>query len=368
MRFNWQHEDWPDFRYDAKALEALLFAFAEHSGRVGGLVDALPVGRGSDAVLDVMIAEAMKTSAIEGEFLSRDDVMSSIRNHLGINQPKQRVPSRAAEGAGALMVAVRKTYQQPLSPTMLFKWHRMLMLHDASIATGTWRKGDTPMQVVSGRIDQPKVHFEAPPSTSVPQEMARFIQWFNASAPSGTQPLAPPPLRSAIAHLWFESIHPFEDGNGRIGRAVAEKALSQGLGRPAILSLSRAIAANRNAYYRALEQAQRSNEITPWLVYFVNMALQALLDAEHQITFILHKAKFFDRHQQCLSDRQTKALNRMFDAGPEGFEGGMNARKYASLNKTSKATATRDLQYLVQIGALEPIGKGRSTAYALNLA
>ncbi len=223
------------------------------------------------------------------------------------------------------------------------------------------------MQVVSGRIDKPTVHFEAPPSDTVPGEMTRYIEWFNRTAPGGETPITHAPVRSAIAHLYFESIHPFEDGNGRIGRAISEKALSQGLGRPVVLSLSRTIEAGRNAYYDALKASQGNNEITGWITWFVGIVLRAQLDAEAQILFVLKKSKFFQRFEGQLNGRQLKVLHRMFEAGPEGFQGGMNARKYVALTGASKATATRDLQHLAQIGALVPIGGGRSTRYEPGL-
>jgi Fic family protein len=366
MHYNWQQADWPDFRYDLAAVTDGLLAFAAHSGRAGGLLKGLPDDLEAEAVLDLMIAEAIQSSAIEGEVLDRGDVMSSIRNHLGINPTIQPVKNRGAAGAGELMVAVRSTFKEPLSEQMLFTWHAMLLGGTAHLRVGGWRVAGDPMQVVSGRIDRPTVHFEAPPSFAVPAEMARFIAWFNDTAPAGTKPLSHAPVRAAIAHLYFESIHPFEDGNGRIGRAVAEKALSQGLHAPVVLSLSRTIEAHRTDYYDALKLAQRGNEVTAWLNYFVTTVLQAQLDAEAQIDFILKKAKFFQRFAGQFHDRQAKVIRRLFEAGPDGFKGGMNASKYVALTKVSKATATRDLQQLAHLGALVATGAGRATRYELN--
>lgn len=235
------------------------------------------------------------------------------------------------------------------------------------IAIGCWRTHAEPMQVVSGHAGKQKVHFEMPPSAQVPAEMRQFIQWFNRTAPDGESPILQAPVRAAIAHLYFESIHPFEDGNGRIGRAVAEKSLSQSVGRPVLLSLSKTIEAAKQEYYTALQKAQRSLDITPWINYFVNVVLEAQTEAEQRLLFTLKKTKFFDAHRHSLTERQRKALDRMFEEGPAGFEGGMNAGKYAGITKTSKATATRDLQHLTAIGALRPSGGGRSTNYQLNL-
>lgn len=245
----------------------------------------------------------------------------------------------------------------------------MLFPEPKDIRVGTWRAHEEPMQVVSGAMGREKVHFEAPPSATVPDEMARFIQWFNESAPGGPKEIKKATVRSAIAHLYFETIHPFEDGNGRIGRAIAEKALSQGIGRPVLLSLSRTIESNKKRYYDALSQGQQSNEISAWINYFVKTVLAAHTEAEEQIEFTLKKTRYFDRFKDKLSERQLKVIKRMLDEGPKEFQGGINASKYGSITKVSKATATRDLQNLLQIGALTLLGEagGRSTKYQVNL-
>ena len=366
MRYNWQQPDWPNFRYDSKDLTELLLTFAEQSGRLSGLLEGLPDDLSSDAVIELMIAEAIRSSAIEGETLNHDAVMSSIRNHLGLNPTLQPVDSRLADGAGELMVAVRRNFRESLSAEILFSWHKMLLGGTTSLRVGDWREGGDAMQVVSGRIDRPTIHFEAPPAAKVPAEMKRFFSWFNATAPGGREAIPHAPIRSALAHLHFETIHPFEDGNGRLGRSLSEKALSQGLGHPVILSLSQTIDSHRSDYYDALKFAQRSNQVTPWLRWFLEMILEAQRDAEMRIQFVLRKSKYFQRYEPELSPRHLKVIRRMFDAGPQGFTGGMNARKYIALTGTSKATATRDLQQLTNLGALVPTGGGRSTRYELG--
>ena len=196
--------------------------------------------------------------------------------------------------------------------------------------------------------------------------MDNFLSWFNKTTPNQDQSIHPV-IRSGIAHLWFESIHPFEDGNGRVGRAVAEKALAQDVGEPLPFSLSIIIESRRKEYYSALEKAQRSNEITAWLVFFTSIIFQAMADAETRVRFVIRKARFLARFASQLNERQYKAILRMFDAGPVGFEGGMNTRKYMGITRASKATATRDLQELVQLGALVPKGQGRGTRYELSI-
>lgn len=265
------------------------------------------------------------------------------------------------------MVDVRKTFSEPLTQEKLFLWHKMLLKDNKRIKVGAWRIHSNPMQVVSGALGKEKIHFEAPPSLEVPKQISTFLLWFNSTGPGGSQEIKKAPLRSAIAHLYFETIHPFEDGNGRIGRAIAERALSQTLGRPVMLSLSQTIEGNKKAYYKALEEAQKSNEITPWLHYFFEVILTAQKKAGRLIDFILKKSKFFDRFKNALNERQSKVIKRMLDAGTKGFQGGMNARKYVAITKTSKATATRDLQQLAGLDILKSMGSGRSTSYNLNL-
>ncbi len=366
MKYNWQQPDWPEFRYEPGALEDDLFAFAEKTGRLGGLVSGLPADLQTETLVDTLVAEALKTSEIEGEYLSREDVRSSIRNNLGLNQPLQRVGDQRAQGAAELMIAVRDSYAEPLTEATVLAWHRMIMRGTRSVKAGAWRDHREPMQVVSGPPGRRAVHFEAPPSRRVPAEMATFIHWFNDTAPGGNREIKKAAIRAAIAHLYFETIHPFEDGNGRIGRAIAEKALSQTLGRPLLMSLSQAIEANRKAYYAELKSAQRSNEITPWIRYFLGVALAAQASAEAMVTFTIEKARFFGRFGADLNPRQRKVLQRMLAEGPGGFVGGMSPRKYIALTRCSKATATRDLRDLAARGALQVTGGGRSTRYAID--
>ena len=367
MSYNWQQPDWPVFKYNLHEVDDLLFEFAEKSGRISGFLEGLPEGAKTETLIDVMVSEAIKTSEIEGEYLSRQDVMSSIRNNLGLNSKTEPVWDKKAEGMAELMIDVKNTYAKNLTREKLFSWHRMIMKGTHNIKIGDWRSGEEPMQVVSGPIGKEKVHYEAPPSTQVHEEMMHFIRWFNETGLGGSQEIKKPAIRSAIAHVYFESIHPFEDGNGRIGRAISEKALAQGAKGPVLLSLSKAIEAKKKDYYTALQQAQQSNEITPWIKYFVKTVLEAQEQAENQISFTLKKTKFFNRFEKHLNERQLKVIRVMFDEGTKGFEGGMSAKKYMAIAKTSKATATRDLQELVKIKAFIPSGGGRSIRYEVNL-
>lgn len=366
--YNWQQSDWPDFRFQLEKEEKSLLLFSEKQGRVSGILEALPEQVRQDTVVNMLLAEAIKTSEIEGEYPNREDVLSSIRKNLGLHINATFIKDKSAAGLGELMIDVRNTSNQPLSKEKLFEWHQMLLGTNKKMAVGIWRSHEEPMQVVSGAIGREKLHFEAPPSKRVPKEMNDFIDWFNSTAPGGKKEISIAPVRAAIAHLYFETIHPFEDGNGRIGRVLAEKALSQTIKRPVLLSLSSTIEANKKAYYAALEIAQRSNEITAWVSYFVNLTLAAQSEAELQIDFTLKITRFFDHYTNQLNERQQTVIKRMFQEGINGFQGGMNAGKYGKIAKTSKATATRDLQHLLEIGAFILHGNagGRSTSYQVN--
>ncbi len=366
MAYNWQQPDWPEFRYDLSEIEEPLFKLAEKTGRASGLLNGLTADAQLEVAIEMMVAEAIKTSAIEGELLNRKGVMSSIRRNLGIETGRPTGDKRA-QGTAALMLSVRNTFADPLSEETLFEWHRLIMTGHRHVAAGQWRTHAEPMQVVSGAVGHERVHFEAPPSSRIQGEMARFIQWFNDTAIGGPKEIRKAAVRSALAHLYFESIHPFEDGNGRIGRALSEKVLSQGLGRPALLSLSRAIEAKRRDYYDALKESQQSNEVTPWVTWFVNMVLEAQSQAEEQIDFTLKKTQLFDRVRSQINDRQVQIVHRMLEKGPKGFEGGMSAKKYMIITGASKATATRDLQDLAEKNIFIATGSGRSTRYKVNL-
>lgn len=367
MMYNWQHEQWPNFFYNIPDPEGKLLHYGLKSGYLGGLIDALPEGVQIEAIIDLMVYEAIKTSEIEGEYLSREDVYSSIKKNLGLQPPKEHVADERAKGISELIVKLHNSFSEPLSEAMLFEWHTALMRGTRNINAGKWRTHHEPMQVVSGTIGKEVVHFEAPPSQRVPGEMQAFVSWFNATAPKEKQAIENPLIRSAITHLYFESIHPFEDGNGRIGRILAEKALYQGLGKTVIISLSKTIEQDKQTYYKALKQAQRTLDITEWINYFTQVIMDAQDDAEKMISFSLKKTAFFDKYGSQLNDRQLKVIKRMLKAGPEGFEGGMTAGKYMSIAKTSKATATRDLQELFEMGIFLRESGGRSTRYSLKV-
>lgn len=366
MMYNWQHKDWPNFTYKTDKQGGQLVKYSVNTGLLLGMADSLGNQSKNEVIINMLVAEAMKTSEIEGEYFSRDEVYSSIQKNLGL-KPFKNVKNAKAEGIAELVVHVHENFEVPLSKKELFSWHSILMHGYRNTSVGKWRFNSEPMQVVSGTIGREKVHFEAPPSAIVAPEMKTFIQWFNDSAVSRPGEISNPIIRAAIAHVYFESIHPFEDGNGRIGRAISEKALSQGINQPILFSLSKSIEKAKGRYYTALKQAQRTLDLTQWIEYFTSLILDAQEQAKEEIQFVIRKTKFYDTHGQLFNDRQSKVLKRMLEAGPQGFEGGMTAKKYMSITKSSKATATRDLQQLQENNILIRSGGGRSVSYQINI-
>src|SRR5882672_9163254 len=276
MIWNWQQADWPTFQWDQVRLEVAEKQFLVNGGVFVGTVRHLGTEERDQLTIEAMSTEAVTTSEIEGEILDRASVQSSIRKQLGLASAERRV--RPAErGIAEMTVDLYRSFAEPLSEEMLFRWHRMVMSGRRDLKdVCRYRTGAEPMQVVSRAMYEPKVHFEAPPSWRVPSEMTRFISWFGRTGPGGEEPL-PALTRAGIAHLYFESIHPFEDGNGRIGRAVAEKALVQGFDQTILVGLGKTILNHHRSYYEALEAANKRNEVTDWLVWFGGIALEAQL-------------------------------------------------------------------------------------------
>lgn len=365
MKWNWQQPDWPRFIWAESRLEKAEERFLLIGGQFIGTVRHLAEEDRDLLTVEAMSDEAVTTSRIEGEILDRDSVQSSIRRQLGLAGDRRSVKP-AEQGIGEMMVHLFRHFADPLDKAMLFDWHRMVTHGRTDLRDiGSYRTHAEPMQVVSGRIYEPSVHFEAPPSDRVPAEMTKYIEWFNRTT-QGNETL-PTLTRAGIAHLYFECIHPFEDGNGRIGRAIAEKALAQGLGQPTLTALAATILLRRKGYYDALEAANKRNEITGWLAWFAGVCLEAQQRTIAHVEFLIDKTKLLDRLRDQLNERQKAALLRMLREGPSGFKGGLSAGNYASIAKTSAATATRDLTELVDMGALSRTGELRHTRYHLTI-
>ena len=366
MLWNWQQPDWPHFTWNSARLKEAEERFLLGSGILIGTAEHLAESERLQLTASEMSLDAITTSEIEGEFLNRASVQSSIQRQLGLATDKRRI-GPAEQGISELVVSSYSTAEEPLSEDLLRGWHRMVMSGRRDLRdVGGYRTSADPMQVVSGRIDAPIIHFEAPPARRVPEEMRQFIEWFNRTAAGGREPL-PAVTRAGLAHLYFESIHPFEDGNGRIGRAIAEKALVQGFGKRVVIGLGAAILARHREYYAAFEAANQRNEVTEWLAWIAGVSIEAQLRTTARVQLMIAQTKLFDALEGQLNARQTKVLLRMMREGPEGFEGGLSAKNYATIAGSSSATTTRDLGNLADLGALIKSGERKHTRYALNL-
>lgn len=371
-RWIWQQTDWPHFRWQVERLAPLLRDCAQTQGRLLGMAGAAGDEFGAQGELDALLQNIVTSSAIEGEQLNVGSVRSSLARRLGLETDGASRVSPRSEGLAELMLDATRHLEQPLSLERLLHWHRLLFpAQDDDLLPRRIRiaalRGEEPMQVVSGRLDRPTVHFEAPPRDGLERQLAAFLDWFEASrGDGGLDPL----LRAGIAHFWFVTLHPFDDGNGRLTRAITDLALAQGERQAIRLhAMSVSILDDRQGYYRILEASQKGGlEITPWLEWFLHTLLRSLQQALARIDRVLAKARFWQRHrQQALSAEQIKVLNRLLDGGERGFEDGISAAQYQAVAKVSKATATRHLGDLLDKGCLVRLpGGGRSTRYRID--
>lgn len=369
MRWIWRQSDWPDFHYDKRMLEDRDIAFRINSERLTGRFEALPMAYQEDATIDLMLSEAIKTSAIEGEDLDRESVRSSLFSLITTDTLPKTSDQKAA-GAASLLVDVRKNWQAHLTHELLGTWQSMAVPEQryTSIVRGAYRNDPSPMQIVSGPYGREKVHYEAPPAVRVPDEMTRLLGWYNQSSPLNGDQKIPGIARAGIAHLWFEVIHPFDDGNGRVGRAIADHALSQYLGYPTTACLATAMEADKKSYYLQLEKASRGSlDVNGWLDYFSDTVNEAQEIAREEVDFVLAKTRFYETYGDQLNDRQAMMVSRVFAEGRKGFEGGITTRKYEAITKCPNRTASRDLADLVSKGVIIPLpGGGRTTRYELT--
>ncbi|MFP6791480.1 MAG: Fic family protein [Thalassolituus sp.] len=381
MSYIWQHKHWPQFSYDSSKLSALAYHYAKQAAQLSGSLAHTDLDDSIAAQLDLMVDEAINTSLIEGESLNPTSVRSSLQNYLNLTPTPINVADVKAEGMAALLVDVRKYFNKPLSKETLFSWHEMVLagfedniLHN-ELTVGQWRDSPEPMQIVSGPVGYERVHYEAPAAQNLDELMAEFLNWFNN--PDSQQ--IPGVIRAGIAHLWFEVIHPFDDGNGRVGRAIIEYALAQDLGMPVVLSMSTHIEKSKKEYYRQLNAASCCDaselddpaalDITAWLSWFIQTLIAAQQEAAEKVATIFEKTEFWQRHKNtALSERQKAVLNKVFKAGKEGFPNGISAQKYAALGKCSKATATRDLGDLLAKKCVRSEGVGRGLRYFIALS
>ncbi len=369
MKWIWKEADWPNFQYDKQEFTERNHEFRINSERLMGRVESLPDEYQKNTIIDLMLSEAIKTSAIEGELLDRESVRSSLLALMSSESIPVSSDQKSA-GAAALLIDVRRNWSEPLTHQLLGKWQTMAVPDQRLnlIMRGHYRNDPSAMQIVSGPYGHHKVHYEAPSSVQVADEMDKLLNWYNQSSPLNNRKRIPEVVRAGIAHLWFEQIHPFDDGNGRVGRAIADHALSQYLGYPTTACLSTAIEINKKAYYLELEQAGRNGlNINKWLNYFLDTVNIAQDIAKQEVDFVLNKTRFYDLFSEQLNDRQAKLVARVFSEGRKGFEGGISTHKYESITKCSNRTASRDLSDLLEKGIIISLnGGGRSTRYELH--
>lgn len=367
----WQRADWPAFRWQGDRVPALLRACQLAQGRLLGAVGSAGTEAGLETELDALLQNIVTSAAIEGEELNAGSVRSSLAKRLGVDGDADGRRTPRSEGLAELMVDATQHYASPLDLPRLFHWHRLLFpaqetLLPVRIRVGELR-GDEPMQVVSGRLDKPTVHFEAPPRAGLDTQVDTFLAWFDSSAKAST---LDPLLRAGIAHFWFVTLHPFDDGNGRLTRAITDLALAQAEHQAIrFYTMSASILADRSGYYRVLEQSQKGDlDITAWLLWFLQTLLDSLEQALLRIDRVLGKARFWRQHgEYVLSAEQRKVINRLLDGGERGFADGINASQYQAVAKVSKATATRHLSDLTEKGLLRRLpGGGRSTRYEID--
>ena len=368
MKWIWQNENWPDFEYDPSALQGGEDQFKIEASKLIGATSIITDDQQRAFTIDLMSEEALKSSRIEGEYLDRDSVIYSLLQQFKLEPDNnRRLGTDKERGVAALMADNYRSYSEPLTHERLFLWHPCIVSPSLLVRdVGIYRTSPDDMRVVSGHEGKEKVHYIAPPSNQVPREMDRFVEWFNDSGPNGKSPL-PALTRAGIAHLYFVSIHPFDDGNGRIARALSERALADSLGHPGLFALSHVIEANRLEYYKQLEVTHKGLRIDDWLNYFTKSALEAVGHSQKLARFTVEKTRLFDRVRDQINARQEKALVRMFEEGMDGFEGGLSPKKYMAITGSPVATTTRDLQELVALGALTKTGKLKGTRYWLNL-
>ena len=362
--WNWQLPQWPDFSYDKDVMLDLEASFLRQAGEEWGILQFVDDENREKWLVEILTSETLHTAEIEGEILNRESVQSSVKKFLGLSYDK--VHQRPAEeGMSRLTVDIYRRFNEPLTHRYLWGMNRLILSHRDDLEDiGRYRTHKEPMQVVSGSFQRRRLHFEAPPSAMVPREMDAFVKWFNRMRRAGKT--SPHPLTLAgITHFYFINIHPFEDGNGRIARALSLKSVAMSLQRPVLLNLSETVSRRKKDYYGMLEKHNHSLDITGWLVWYGQLLTEAQAYAVERLKLISRKIRFFRQKGHLLNERQAKVIGKWFSMGQERLSEGLSARKYRRIAHTSESSATRDLQDLVQKGILHKTGERKGTRYFL---
>lgn len=366
--YHWQQKNWPQFDYDSSRFEEEVSEYSKKAYGIEGALSQIPSNDHNDAFVHLLVEEALSTSAIEGEKLNREEVRSSVARFLGLKEPEHGGYFPKEKGIAAMLVDVRKSIKNAMSKALLCHWHTLL-LHGGEdyyvnpITRGDYR--DSPIDVIREDLyGDSEIVYKAPGNNryEVEHEMDAFVQWYNSANCSG-------PIKAAIAHLWFVAIHPFQDGNGRVGRAIAEHALFQDFSRPPLFSMSSMINAHRMEYYHQLRNTNSSLQINEWIAWFVELVRRSQDKSLESVEFVLQKSKFWAEYGHVtLNQRQEKVMKKIFTVGADGFvRDGLTNEKYRAITGAPPATATRDLKSLVGNGLLYPLGEGkRGLRYFVN--
>jgi Fic family protein len=363
MHWIWKDKKWPSYHFNEELVTSHNAELRQKAGILTGSTKYLKAADSKQLIIEFLSQEAMSSSEIEGDVLNRDSVQSSIKKHLGLKVPRHKIQPKEY-GIAEMMVSQHQTSLDALSHEMMHEWNTMLLHERRDVGKGSYRTHAEPMQIVSGNYTNDTVYYEAPPSNRVEALMDNFVHWFNTNSQSNELSII---AFAAHTHLRFEQIHPYEDGNGRIGRALIEKAIATKLGAPFLSLLAKIIEKRKKEYYALLQFTNHTLQTDKWLLFFAECILESQDYGISLVDFVIHKYHFMDKYTNVLNARQEKVVLRIFQEGIDGFQGGLSAANYKTIAKTSDATTTRDLQDLVAKGAFKKTGKLKGTRYWLEL-
>lgn len=363
MKWIWELKQWPNFEYNTQAINSIERQFLLNIGSYRICYSNLDKKNQHQFLIEILTTEGLKSSKIEGEILRRESLQSSIQGHFGLKITNKHKNSQKEKGIARALCDVYQTFNQPLTHETLWNWHQMIFNEWSTLSrVGAYRNHPEDMQIISRHLEG-KIIYQAPTSKNVFKEMERFIHWYNTKGINQSHSIL---VKASLVHLYFECIHPFEDGNGRIGRLLIEKTLSQELGLPVLICVSKQIESGKKEYYSQLSKCNQTLNVQSWIEFFSNIILKAQEESMALLNFIILKSKTLERLKGQINQRQEKVLLKIFAQGPKGFLGGLSAENYISITKASRATATRDLADLVEKEVLIKTGELRYTRYWLK--